>query len=463
MDRSQQLGSEKIRTLLIRLSMPATIAMVVSAMYNIVDSIFIGRGVGVMAIGGLTVAFPVQMAVMALAQMIGIGAASAVSRNLGANNREKARQVAGNSYIMAGLLGILICVLGLLFITPILRIFGATDVLMPYARDYLQVILIGSLYFPFVMSVNNLIRAEGNARVAMFVMLTGTLSNIILDYLFIFPMQMGIRGAALATIISQFLSLVLVLIYLNSEHSTLKTALHHMKPDWTIQLEILKVGSSSFGRQVAGSLMAIVLNNSLVFYGGELALSVFGVVHRVIMFLFMPMFGIVQGMQPIAGYNYGAKRMDRVKEVVKLAIIGTTAFATVSTLFGELFPGTIIRLFNDDPLLIENGTLALRIVIAMIPLVGVQIIGAALFQALGKALPAMVLTLSRQLLFLVPLVLILPRINGLGLLGIWIAFPLSDVLSTIFTTIMMRREMKLMERNMALETAAKPLSSSSPV
>ena len=450
MDRSQQLEHEKISRLLLRLSLPATVAMIVNALYNIVDSIFIGRGVGYLAIGGLTVAFPMQMAIMALAQMIGIGAASAFSRNLGAKNREKANLVAGNSYLMVVVLGILICTSGLVFITPILRLFGATDLLMPYARDYLQVILLGSLYFPFVMSANNLIRAEGNARVAMFAMLLGTIANIGLDYLFIFPLQMGIRGAALATIISQFLSLIYVLFYLRGEHTSIKVKLHHLKPNWLIQKEILKVGSSSFGRQVAGSAMAIVLNNSLAFYGGELALAVFGIVHRVIMFLFMPMFGIVQGMQPIAGYNYGAGRMDRVKEVVKISIIGTTIFATASTIFGELFPGTIIRLFNDDPELIKNGTLALRIVIAMIPVVGVQIIGAALFQSVGKALPAMVLTLSRQILFLIPLVLILPRIGNLGLLGIWISFPIADLLSTVFTSLWMRKEMKQMERETSI-------------
>jgi len=446
MDRSKQLEEENILKLLIRLSMPATIAMIVGALYNIVDSIFIGRGVGYLGIGGLTVAFPVQMAIMALAQMVGIGAASAFSRNWGAKDHDKASRVVGNSYFLVILVGAAICVTGLVLTDPILRIFGATDLLLPYGREYLQVILIGSLYFPFVVSGNNLIRAEGNARVAMFSMLLGTITNIFLDYLFIFPLQMGIRGAALATIISQFLSLVYVLVYMNGEHSALKIKWHHVKPDRYVIREILSVGSSSFGRQVAGSAMAIALNNSLAFYGGEMALAAFGIVHRVIMFLFMPMFGIVQGMQPIAGYNYGAKRMDRVKEVVRIAIIGTTAFATFSTAFGELFPGTIIRLFNDDPELIATGTVALRIVIAMIPVVGVQIIGGALFQSVGKALPAMVLTLSRQILFLIPLVLILPRIGGLGLMGIWISFPISDLCSTIFTSFWLKKEMKLMEK-----------------
>ncbi|MEN1759981.1 MATE family efflux transporter [Anoxynatronum sibiricum] len=436
-------------TILLRLSIPATIAMMVNALYNIVDSIFIGQGVGYMAIGGLTIAFPVQMGIMAMAQMIGIGAASAVSRYLGAKDREKALHVVGNSYIAVTLMGVMICALGLIFIDPILRIFGATELLMPYAKDYLQVILMGSLYFPFVVSANNLIRAEGNARAAMISMLVGTIANIFLDYLFIFPLQMGIRGAALATIISQFISLVYILAYFYGEHSSLKVQWKHMKLNWQIQKEMMMVGSSSFARQAAGSLMAIVLNNSLGFYGGELALAVYGIIQRVIMFLFMPMFGIVQGMQPIAGFNYGAKRMDRVSEVVRLSIIGTTALALLSTIFGQLFPETIIRLFNDDPALLEYGVLALRVVIAMVPVVGVQIIGAALFQSLGKAVPALVLTLSRQVLFFIPLVAVLPRVGGLGLMGIWLAFPLADGLSTIFTSIWMKREMNRMKEELA--------------
>jgi len=448
LSRSHQMENEKMSTILMRLSIPATIAMMVNALYNIVDSIFIGRGVGYMAIGGLTIAFPVQMGIMAMAQMIGIGAASAISRHLGAKEREKALYVVGNSYISVALMGLLICVLGLVFIDPILRIFGATDLLMPYAKDYLQVILVGSLYFPFVVSANNLIRAEGNARAAMISMLVGTIANIFLDYWFIFPLQMGIRGAALATIISQFISLVYILVYFYGEHSSLKVKWKHMKLNWQIQKEMMTVGSSSFARQAAGSLMSIVLNNSLGFYGGELALAVFGIIQRVIMFLFMPMFGIVQGMQPIAGFNYGAKRMDRVRQVVRLSIIATTVLALTSTIFGQLFPEVIIGLFDDDPALLEYGVLALRVVIAMVPVVGVQIIGAALFQSLGKAVPALVLTLSRQVLFFIPLVVILPRVGGLGLMGIWLAFPLADGLSTVFTSIWMKREMDRIDREL---------------
>ncbi len=449
MERNNMLENQNMTRLLINLSLPATVGMIVNALYNIVDTIFIGRGIGYLAIGGLTVAFPVQMVIMAVAQMIGIGAASIISRNLGAGDNEKADHVAGNSFFAVVFLGILICITGLTFINPILRAFGATDILLPYAKEYLQVILIGSIYFPFAVSTNSLIRAEGNAKVAMFSMIIGTVLNIILDYIFIFPLAMGIRGAALATIISQLVSVIYILAYLYSGKSTLKVRLHHLKPDMKIIYETVVIGFPSFARQVAGSITAIILNNSLTFYGGELALAVYGVVNRVIMFLFMPLFGIVQGMQPIAGYNYGARRIDRVKQVLKLSLIATTVFATVSTLFGELFPGFIIGLFDNNTDLINSGSFALRIVISMVPIIGVQIIGAAFFQALGKALPSLLLTLSRQVLLFIPLVLILPRIYGLGILGIWITFPIADILSTIFTVIVLKRELSKMEQQLA--------------
>ncbi|HYE82060.1 MAG TPA: MATE family efflux transporter [Clostridia bacterium] len=444
-DRSYKLENEKITRLLMNLSLPATIAMLVNALYNIVDTIFIGQGIGYIAIGGLTIAFPVQMMIMAIAQMIGIGAASVISRSLGAKDVEKADHAAGNSFLSVGILGIIICILGLTFIDPLLRIFGATDILLPYAKEYLQVILIGSIYFPFAVSGNNLIRAEGNAKAAMFSMLIGTILNIILDYIFIFPLDMGIRGAALATILSQAASVTYVLFYIYGGNSSLKVKLHHLKPNWPIIYEIVTVGFPSFARQASGSVIAIIMNNSLAFYGGELAISIYGVINRVTMFLFMPMFGVVQGMQPIAGFNYGAKRFDRVKEVVKLSIIITTIYASITALAGELFPGQIIGIFDDDPELIRNGVYALRIVISLIPIVGVQIIGAALFQSIGKARPSLLLTLSRQVLFLIPLVLILPRIFGLGLSGIWMSVPIADFFSTIITFILVRKEMGTME------------------
>lgn len=443
MSKNLILENEKISRLLMRLSLPATVSMFVNALYNIVDTIFVGRGVGYLAIGGLTIAFPVQMLIMAFSLMIGVGAASVISRSLGARDQERAELAAGNSFFAVGALGLAICLFGLVFINPLLKIFGATTELLPYAKEYLQIILIGSIYFPFVVSTNNLIRAEGRANVAMVSMLIGAILNIVLDYIFIFPLQMGIFGAAFATILSQLVSAVFVLFYMYSGKSTLRVRPRHLKPKREILREITAVGFASFTRNSAGSLIITIVNNLLGIYGGNLAISIFGVIQRIIRFLFMPLFGIVQGMQPIVGYNYGARKISRVKETVKISLLSTIIFASTTAGLGQLFPQYIIGLFSDEAELINNGAYALRFVILMVPLVGVQIVGAALFQSIGKALPSILLTLSREVLLFIPFVLILPRI--FGLLGIWLSFPLADFFAIFITTVLLKREMKVME------------------
>ena len=439
-----RLGEEKISKLLVNLSLPATIGMMVHALYNLVDTIFVGRGVGAIAIGGLTIAFPIQMVIMAFAQMIGIGAASAISRSLGAKDIERADYVAGNSFLCVIVLSSIIAAIGLIFTEPMLRLFGTTETILPYAKDYITIILWGSIFFSFAMSFNNLIRAEGNAKVAMVSMLIGAILNMILDPIFIFIFKLGIKGAALATIISQFISFLFILTYLYSGKSSLKIKLHHLKPKIHIIIEILTVGSAAFFRQVTGSVVAIVVNNSLRIFGGDMALIIAGILHRVIMFVFMPLFGVIQGMQPIVGFNYGAKKLDRVKEAIKLSLITTTVIATFGWLIAELFPFAIISIFTHDAEVIEKGSTIIRIVLSMIPAIGIQIVGAALFQSLGKAVPSLILSLLRQVLLFIPLVIILPRVFGLGLLGIWIAYPAADILSVILTALFLRSELKKM-------------------
>jgi len=439
-----RLGEEKISKLLVNLSLPATIGMMVTALYNLVDTIFVGRGVGAIAIGGLTIAFPIQMVIMAFAQMIGIGAASAISRSLGAKDIEKADYVAGNSFLCVIVLSSTIAAIGLIFTEPMLRLFGSTETILPYATDYITIILWGSIFFSFAMSSNNLIRAEGNAKVAMAAMLIGAILNMILDPIFIFIFKLGIKGAALATIISQFISFLYILKYLYSGKSSLKIKLHHLKPRMHIITEIFTVGFAAFARMVTGSIVAIIVNNSLRIFGGDIALIIIGILHRVIMFLFMPLFGVVQGMQPIVGFNYGAKKFDRVKEAIKLSLIITTTIVTFGWLIAELFPFAIIGVFTRDAEVIEKGSTIMRIILSMIPVIGIQIVGAALFQSLGKAVPSLILSLLRQVLLFIPLVIILPRVLGLGLLGIWIAYPAADILSVILTTLFLRSELKKM-------------------
>jgi len=443
-----RLGEERISKLLVNLSVPATIGMMVNALYNLVDTIFVGRGVGALAIGGLTIAFPIQMVIMAFAQMIGIGAASAISRSLGAKDIERADYVAGNSFLLIVILSSIIAAIGLIFTEPMLRFFGSTETILPYAKDYITIILWGSVFFSFAMSSNNLIRAEGNAKVAMATMLIGAILNIILDPIFIFVFKMGVKGAALATVISKFISFLYVLTYLYSGKSSLKIKLHHLKPKMHIIIEILTVGFASFARHVTGSVVAIVVNNSLRFFGGDMALIIVGIVHRVTMFVFMPLFGVVQGMQPIVGFNYGAKKFVRVKETLKLSLITTTVIATFGWLIIELFPFAIISVFTRDAEIIEKGSIIMRIVISVIPVIGIQIVGAALFQSLGKAVPSLILALLRQVLLFIPLVIILPRVLGLGLLGIWIAYPAADILSVVLTVLFLRSELKKMSLSM---------------
>jgi len=439
-----RLGEEKINKLLVNLSLPATIGMMVNALYNLVDTIFVGRGVGAIAIGGLTIAFPIQMVIMAFAQMIGIGAASAISRSLGAKDIEKADYIAGNSFLCVIVLSSTIAAIGLIFTEPMLRLFGSTETILPYAKDYITIILWGSIFFSFAMSSNNLIRAEGNAKVAMTTMLIGAILNMILDPIFIFILKLGIKGAALATIISQFISFLYILKYLYSGKSSLKIKLHHLKPRMHIITEIFTVGFASFARMITGSIVAIIVNNSLRVFGGDIALIIVGILHRVTMFLFMPLFGVVQGMQPIVGFNYGAKKLDRVKEAIKLSLLTTTVIATFGWLIAELFPFAIIGVFTRDAEVIGKGSTIIRIVLSVIPVIGIQIVGATLFQSLGKAVPSLILSLLRQVLLFIPLVIILPRVFGLGLLGIWIAYPAADILSVILTTLFLRSELKKM-------------------
>jgi putative MATE family efflux protein len=384
------------------------------------------------------------MLIMAVSLMIGVGGSSVVSRSLGAKNHEQAAQTAGNSFFLVSLLGFAIFILGSIFIDPLLHLFGATTEIFPYAKTYLRTIFVGTIYFPSVVASNNLIRAEGKAKIAMISMLIGAIANIFLDYLFIFPLEMGVYGAALATILSQLLSAIFVIVYFTRGHSTLQFRPSHFRPTKDILRQILTVGFASFARNAAGSLIVVIVNHLLVLYGGSLAISVYGVLQRFTRFLFMPLFGIVQGMQPIVGYNYGARKLDRVTHAVKLSIIVATIYATTTSLLAQAFPTFVIGLFSEEPELIEKGTLALRFVIAMVPLIGIQIVGAALFQALGKALPSLILTLSREILLFIPFVLILP--SFLGLTGIWLAFPLADLFAILFTIVFLKKEMRRLEK-----------------
>jgi putative MATE family efflux protein len=438
--RDRMLGTESIGRLLVRLSLPASVAMIVMALYNLVDSIFVGRGVGVAAIGGLTISFPLQMLVMAFSMMIGTGAASVVSRSLGAGNRERAHRAAGNAMASALVFGLTVTLLGRLFLPQLLRLFGATPVLSAYARDYLTVILSGTVFISFAMAVNNLVRAEGRATVAMATMILGAVVNMLLDPLFIFGFKMGIRGAALATVISQFLSFVFLLVFFAGGYSSLRIRLRHLLPDRGVLREILVLGFPALVRQGVGSVLVILMNNALARYGGDIYISVFGLVFRILHFVLMPILGVVQGSQPIIGYNYGAGSLERVKRAVRLSVSVATVLSAAGFLLLMTLSGPVFRLFSSDPALAAAGVPVLRLMVLILPLVGVQMIGTTYFQAVGKARPAMFLGLSRQVIFLLPLVIILPRLFGLW--GVFSAFPAADFLSSIITGVWLYKDVR---------------------
>ncbi len=441
------LGTDSIPRLLYKLGLPATVGMLVNALYNVVDTIFLGQGVGSLAISALTVALPIQTMILGVGMMAGIGAASLISRSLGEGKAEQADAVAGNAFLSIFLLGTLMMLAGQLFMDPILRLFGASPTVLPYAREYMRIIMLGWLWFPLVITGNNIARSEGAARAAMFTMVIGTGLNIVLDPIFIFLLDMGIAGAAWATIISQMASLLFLLRYYLRGGSMIRLGLRYLVPQKNILREIYGVGASVFASQLSASLVGIVMNQSLVLYGGDLALAAFGVVYRVHMFIFMPLFGTVQAFQPIAGYNYGARNYERLKESVRDSLIVLTLIASAGTLVLQLFPGAVMRVFTPEADLIALGSQALRIMSILVPIIGVQVLGGVLYQAIGKPGPAMFLALLRQVILTLPLVVILPRVWGLA--GVFLVFPVADLLSVVITGWMINRELSVLRRELA--------------
>lgn len=439
-NRTYELGHEPIGRLLFKYSLPSIIAMMVGSTYNLVDAIFVGQGAGTLALAGLAVAFPIQMFILAIAQVVGIGSASIISRSLGAGDHRKAERMAGTSFSVVTVLSIVLTIVGLVFLNPLLRIFGATPSVLPYGVQFLSVIMGGCFFFAFAMSTNSIVRAEGNARLAMSSMLIGTITNIVLDPIFIFGLDMGIRGAAVATVLANICSTFFLVHYYLSGKSMLKIRWSDLKPDVSLLPEMFSVGMSSFTRVAAGSILAIIMNNSIAYYGTDLHLAILGIINRMMIFFMMPMFGLIQGLQPIVGFNYGARNIPRVKEAIYRANLTAAVFSVVAFAVLMSFPRLVFRMFNDDPDLIREGAGIIRVTILWLPFVGYQIVGASLFQALGRAWPALFLSMTRQVLFLAPLILLLPLIMGIW--GIWVSIPIADALSTGVTALWVMHEMR---------------------
>ena len=447
-ERQDMLAEERIGRLLFNLSLPAGVGMFVMALYNVVDTIFIGQVVGVDGITGLTIVFPVQMLVLGIGLMVGIGGASLISRSFGAGNFQKAERTLGNSVLLTIVLGILLAIVGLSASEFWVRLFGATEKIVPYARDYMDIILLGSVFHTFSVATGHFVRAEGNARVPMISMVAGALLNILLDAIFILVLKMGIRGAATATVISQIVSTLYLLSYYMFQNSSLKIHIKNFIPERNVMKEIIFVGFTSFVRFTAVSFVFIFLNRTLVVYGGELAVAAFGIVGRVMRFTLMPIISIGQGLQPILGFSYGAEKYGRALRAIKLSVIVATIFSTAAFLIIFCLATPSMCIFTRDAPLIAEGARAAKLMSMVMCLVGFQFIVSVMFQALGKVIPALLTAMSRQILFLLPLILILPEFMQLD--GIWLSFPIADALSFIFTLILFILQVKKIKKMVSL-------------
>lgn len=431
----EQLGTANINRLLIKLSVPSMLALFANALYNIIDTIFVGRGVGPEGIAGVAIVLPVVAILSSFAHLIGIGTGTLISRQLGRQEVSEVNKTAGNGFLMIILISVVFSILGLIFTEPIMIALGATPTILPYATDYGHILFVGLLWFPFCVSSSNYLRAEGNARDAMNAMLIGLLLNVVLDYLFIFPLDMGIKGAALATITGKFATLLYLAWYFTSPKHLIRFRLRDLGIDKKILKPAFSVGLSGFGMRSSSSVANIILNHTLGALGGDVAIAVFGIIYKVTLFFGMPLFGLNQGMQPIVGYNYGADKKERIKKTMKLGFLYAIAYGVVAVIIFQVFAGPIFGMFTTDEQLLEIGPGALRIVIAMMWLMGISHATMGAHQAMGKAKSAFILAIQRWILLITPMILVLPHLFDLGLTGVWLAFPLADLIGAIIALI----------------------------
>ena len=429
------LGEAPIGKLLVEYSIPAIIGMTLTSLYNIIDSIFIGHGVGALAISGLAITFPLMNLLVAFCTLVGVGGATLSSIRLGQKDKKGAEDILGNVAILCVINAIFYGGLAFIFLEPILFFFGASEATLPYARDFMQVILLGSPISYVMIGLNNIMRATGYPKKAMLSSMLTVGCNIILAPIFIFVLNWGIRGAALATICSQFIGMLWVLYHFYSPKTYIRFQRHSMRLKQHIIANIFAIGMSPFVMNVCACCIVIFINNRLLNYGGDMAIGAFGILNRIQMLFVMIVKGITMGMQPITGYNYGAQHFDRVKRTLKLGITAGCIITTLGFIIGELFPGIFVGMFTDNHELTDEATLALRIGILSFPVVGAQIVITQFFQSIGKARISIFLSLSRQLLFLLPGLAFLPPFYGVE--GVWFSMPLSDALAFAVAALML--------------------------
>ena len=441
-----ELGTQSIRSLLMKYALPGIIAMTASSLYNMVDSIFIGHGVGAMALSGLTVAKPFMDICAAFGTLVGVGASSLVAIKLGEKDYRSANDVLANVILLNVLLGALVMAVGLYWLDPILYAFGASDVTITYAREYMEIILWGNILTHIYYGLNSMLRSIGHPKIAMYATIVAVVTNIILDPIFIFVLDMGVRGAALATMISQLVSVIIELvIFLNP-----KEVIYFHRGIWRLKRDItmraLGIGTAPFLMHMAACFVVIVLNNQLKRYGGDMAIATFGMTNRFMFFFAMIIMGLNQGMQPIVGYNYGAKLFDRMVRALKLTAMCATCVMGVLWLFGLVWPEGFIRLFTHDELLIAQSIAPARVMLCTMVMVGFPMVVGNFYTSIGMSGKAIFLSLTRQVIFLIPCILLLPllfqTLNFTPIWGVWWSLPICDALAAILAAIILNRDMR---------------------
>jgi putative MATE family efflux protein len=429
------LGTERIGKLLKGYAIPAIIAMTASSLYNIADSIFIGHGVGALAIAGLALTFPLMNLAAAFGSLVGVGASTLISVKLGQQEYEGANRALGNVLVLNIIFGVAFTFVFLWFLNPLLYFFGAGGNTLPYARDYMEIILAGNVVTHIYLGLNAVLRSSGHPRMAMYATLASVVVNCVLNPIFIFGLDWGIKGSAWATVISQLISLAWQIVHFSNP----RQLLHFRKGIYALKAEFVKsmlaIGLSPFLMNLCACLIVLLINLGLKEHGGDMAIGAYGIVNRIVFLFIMIIMGLNQGMQPIAGYNFGARRFGRVTKVTKLTICWAVGVATFGFLVCQLFPSYILRMFTTDPDLIREAVYGMHLVFAVFPVVGFQMVASNFFLSIGMSKQAIFLSLTRQLLFLIPCLVVLPRF--LGITGVWVSLPAADLTASVLTACML--------------------------
>lgn len=435
-----ELGTQPIGKLLMQYSIPAIIAMTAASLYNMIDSIFIGHGVGPLAISGLAITFPLMNLSAAFGSLTGIGAATLISVKMGQKDYESAQHIFGNLVSLNIIIGIIFTASTLLFLDKILLFFGASAQTLPYARDYMHIILMGNIVTNLYLGLNAVLRSAGHPKKAMIATILTVVINAILAPIFIYGFHWGIKGGAIATVAAQIMALIWLIHIFSNKNELLHFSKGIYRIRATLFQNIISIGLAPFFMNVASCMIVILINKGLKFYSGDLAIGAFGIVNRIVYLFAMIVIGLNQGMQPIAGYNFGAQQYGRVNQVMKLTVIAATIVTTTGFLVGELIPGLAVSAFTTDHTLTDMAEHGLRVVVMFFPVIGFQMVTSNFFQSIGMARKAIILSLSRQVLILIPCLLILPLFFGVE--GIWFSMPTSDITASIIAAIMLYKQFK---------------------